>query len=1129
MSPVRVRLLLLTLLSLLFAGERRGGAGSSSPVRGVSATLAKLPIRFEANAGQHDPDVRYLARRGTATLALRDDGASLTLLDGGARPVVLGLHVDGGRSVEPQGEEPLATKTSYFVGSAPSKWRTGIPSYARVTYPSVLRGVDLVFHGENGALEYDFVVAPGAGVAPIALDVEGGGELSISDRGELRIATERGLVVMPPPLTYQRDGTGARHAIASSYRLVGPRKVGFEVSAYDRKLPLVIDPVIDYATYLGTAADDAVSAIAVDGLGATYVAGHTVPGGAADTFVAKLSPNGTQLEYTAFFGGSADDRATAIAVGGDGTAYVTGTTSSSDLPQVNAVNAFRGGQDGYVFRLTAAGDALAYSTYLSGSDEDTPTGVAIDASGIFVGGSTRSTDLGGPPGTAGGRGHRDAFVVKLTPAGNAVSWVTYLGGTGDENVRGFGLDATGRAYVAGVTSSGADFPQTATPLKASCQGSGRTDAFVARVAASGTAFDLATCLGGSSDDEATAIAVEPDGQLYVTGSTRSDDFPSVGSVSTHSGGSDAFVTKLDGSFITYSRLLGGEGDDVANAIAVDPAHTVWITGSTRSSTFPTVAAVQETLAGYTDAFVTRVNAAGSSLIFSSYYGGANEIDEGTAIAVGEGTVFVAGVTAASDLPVIGALQATSGGGQEGFVTQLGTPALLVSPAIVVLEATSTRQFTAVGGAGSGYVFALDANGSGATITSDGVYTAGVVVGTDVVRVTDAVGATASATVHVVAKDAPPAGSPLTISPPSANVPPRGQRGFLAGGGVAPYTFGFVSNASGASLGANGLYFAGANGGLVDTIRVTDSVGAFATATIAVGAKVAIAPEAASVPPNGRIAFSASGGGGSGYSWSLSTNGSAGTIDPVTGQYKAGSGSSTVDTVEVKDALGNTASVNVSVGGGLALSPAAAATTTRGTVKFSAAGGSGLYTWALRSAPSGGTIDATTGTYVAGNTGDTIDAVEATDSLGNRATVSVTVGPGLTITPSSGTVVSGTRLPFTAAGGSGEGYAFGFVTNASGAKLGSDGIYTAGTNAGTDLVRLTDSLGSSVEAKVVVVTGSVPANLPDAGVGSNGRGSGSDGLNLGGGGCATTGGEPRSPSGAAMLAVVALVLFRRRRR
>jgi hypothetical protein len=1199
MSAARLRVLLLALFSILFVG-RSPSSGEQAPNNkretSPALALARMPIRFEANAGQHPNEARFVARRGTAALVLGDEGATLSIhqrrapkvqrgvpgrtdVDMRSNRVVLGYKVAGGRTVKPVASEQLATKTNYFIGSDRSKWHTNIPTYAKVTYPNVLDGVDLVYHGENGSLEYDFVVAPGTSVETVAMNVEGAGNLTLTDSGELRIHTYAGDIVQPRPVVYQRDAKGAKHTVASSYRLVGREKVAFQVGDYDRARPLVIDPVIGFATYLGGTGYDDLTGVAIDAAGNTYVTGATYSVDfptvnaydatfnsynpcpsctpfSEDVFVAKLTSDGSALAYSTYIGGLNTDWPSGIAIDAGGDAYVTGWTTSFDYPLKSEFNTRACcEQDGFVSRLSADGSSLVYSSYLAGSGEDEPSAIAVDATGIYVAGSTTSADLTAPPveggggakpqGGASGKGDLDAFVVKLTPAGNAAIYVKYLGGLSDDYGTALAVDSGGSAFIAGYTWSN-DFP-AASSVKATCTDGNDpsyNDAFVAKLDDTGTNFTYVSCFGGTNNESAYGIAVDSTGSAYVTGDTWSDDFAGAGSIQPYGGNGDAFVTKLApaGSSVVYSTFIGGTDGDYGRAIALDSTNTAWVTGNTSSEDFPTVMPVQAAFGGGggeggpADAFVARVNAAGTALVFSTFYGGSTEADYGTAIAAKGSTIVVGGSSYSTDLPVLNAKQATNAGEQDGWVSKLTAPALLINPQTATVPVGDGLQFAAAGGAGFGYTFSLKTNASGGSISAQGAYLAGNVGGSvDIVEVTDAAGLTATATVQV-GQNTPT----LVLNPTSANVAPKGSRTFSAGGGVPPYSYSLASNASGALINGTGVYTAGTKGNVTDIVRVTDQAGSSVTAIVTVGAAITITPAKPTVPPNGSVNFNATGGSNTGYVWALTKNSSNGSIVAGTGKYTAGSGTNTFDTVQVTDSLGNKASVNVSVGGGLAVTPADPSTTTRGTIAFSAVGGSSAYTWALTSAPSGGTINAGSGEYVAGTTGNTVDVVKVTDTVGNSASVQVIVGPGLTISPTAAETLTGGKLTFGAAGGSGTGYTYALVSNQSGGGIGAaDGIYTAGTNAGVDVVRLTDSLGSTADATITVNQAPV-TQLPDGGTNIPDFDAGTiPGLNIGGGGvnedcsCRAVGSSSSLPGstrgGIAGLALALGFVVRRRRR
>jgi hypothetical protein len=581
-----------------------------------------------------------------------------------ARTVVRMQLLGGNPAPQVVGLEELPGKANYFIGNAPQQWRTHVPTYAKVKYAAVYPGVDLVYYGQSRQLEYDFVVAPGADPAVIALGFEGVDHVDVDAQGDLVLSTASGSLRFQKPVIYQ-EADGRRQAIAGSYVRKGLHQVGFHVAAYDPACPLVIDPVLSYATYLGGSGGDQGQGIAVDATGAVYVTGQTTSAdfptvhplqptlnGFGDAFVAKLTADGAALVYATYLGGSGDENfdGAGIAVDAAGHAYVTGQTTSADFPTVHPLQptSAGGAVDAFVAKLTADGAALVYATYLGGSGDDRGAGIAVDAAGAaYVTGSTCSADFptvhplqptfGSGVGCIGvGNPGGDAFVAKLTADGAALVYATYLGGSSDENGgsgddmgAGIAVDAAGHAYVTGATSS-PDFP-TAHPLQPTLNGIG--DAFVAKLRADGSALVYATYLGGSSGDAGAGIAVDASGAAYVTGSTFSPDFPTAHPVQLTLGGGanatggDAFVAKLtaDGAALVYVTYLGGSNGEEGIGIAVDATGAAYVTGRTNSPDFPTTPGAFQVIGGGiglrapSDAFIAKL----TTLAFAGTPGTAN--------------------------------------------------------------------------------------------------------------------------------------------------------------------------------------------------------------------------------------------------------------------------------------------------------------------------------------------------------------------------------------------------------------------------------------------------------------------------------------------------------------------------
>ncbi|PYV26998.1 MAG: hypothetical protein DMG27_05145, partial [Acidobacteria bacterium] len=676
------------------------------------AAYGKLPLSFEANSGQADDSVKFLSHgRGytvslTATeaalcfgapercgtrSAVKDNEAALHRTAQPAGTLVNMKLVGANRGPRVSGLDRLPGTANYFIGSNPRNWRTRVATYAKVRYKSVYPGIDLIYYGNQAQLEYDFVVAPGADPKTIRLSLEGGGALKLDARGDLVLGGKGEEIRFHRPRFYQERGS-RQQQVPGRYVLRGSHQVEFRLASYDARRPLRIDPVLSYSTYLGGNNFDQPNGIVVDSAGNAYVAGFTsssnfpAPSGAlqatyagsSDAFVSKLSPSGSSLVYSTYLGGSFTDQALAIALDSLGSAYIAGQTLSSDFPTTAGAfkTAYGGNGDAFLAKLSPDGSSLAYSTYLGGSGLDEARGIALDSSGnIYIAGQTFSTDF--PMLSAlqtANKGNQDAFVAEFSASGSLV-YSTYLGGSGNDLANGIAVDALGDAYVTGYTNS-ADFPVSNAP-QATCKSCPNIDdAFVAEIGANGSGIVYSTYLGGSGNDQGTGIAVDAQGNAYVTGFTLSSDFPAtVGAYQLSLlGSADAFVTKVsaNGSTLGYSTYLGKAKYSYGQAIAVLNGNA-YVTGVTAAnSNFPLINPTQPTRTGSPpDAFVTELNAAGSSLYFSTCLGGGN-FDEATAIAVDpQANVYIAGQTKSTNFPSMNPFQAVYGGADsDSFITKI---------------------------------------------------------------------------------------------------------------------------------------------------------------------------------------------------------------------------------------------------------------------------------------------------------------------------------------------------------------------------------------------------------------------------------------------------------------------------
>jgi hypothetical protein len=661
----------------------------------LSAAYGQLPLSFEANKGQTDPRVNFLSRGAGYSLFLTPTRAVIELHQSGGGNVVSMKIVGANPGSRPVGLDKQGGVTNYFIGNDPSKWHTDVPNYGEVSYQGVYRGVNLVYHGDQKQLEYDFVVARGADPRAIRLAFDGTQSKTIDAQGNLVLHTSGGDVVEHAPAAYQTIN-GVRHLVTSRFVIGRAGNVGFQVGRYDRSRQLLIDPVLSYSTYLGGRADDRGSAIAVDSSGSAYITGFTnstnfptkgpiqpSSAGGADVFVTKLNPTGTALVYSTYLGGSNGDIGNAIAVDSAGNAYVTGSTYSSNFPTTSPLQAhLNGGQDAFLLKLNPAGTALVYSTYLGGSGTDAAYGIAVGGSGnVYVTGTTGSTDFPVTPGAyqTTNSNTNDAFVAQVNAAGSSLVYATYLGGDYVAHGSGIAVDSSGNAYVTGWTGSS----NLATAGAYQTVYAGGNDAFVAKLNAAGSALVYATYLGGSGDDRGLGIAVDGSGNAYVTGYTDSTNFPVFNAFQSVSGGSgDAFVTVFNasGSALLYSTYLGGNGADNAGAdggaIALDAVGNIYVTGFTQSTNFPTLNAFQPSYGGGGgDAFVAKINptlSGTASLVYSSYLGGSRGNEEGYGIAVdSSGNAYVAGQTSSNDFPTTrNAFQTRFGGTSDAFVTKI---------------------------------------------------------------------------------------------------------------------------------------------------------------------------------------------------------------------------------------------------------------------------------------------------------------------------------------------------------------------------------------------------------------------------------------------------------------------------
>lgn len=1215
-----LRPLLLGVASLLLLGapprapDRDGVAKRPA----LPASLSRPPMRFEADGAG-----RFVGHARGAAIALETTGARLAVRGKDESTTLLSMRVANGRAVAPVASDLLPTKVNRLIGDDKTKWKQNVSTYGKVTYPSVLDGVDLVFHGEDGQLEYDFVVAPGKDPSEVAMDIEGGDALSLTEGGDLSISTGQGVLLQKRPRVFQRDAAGRETEVEAAYRITGDRRVAFHVADYDRTQPLVIDPVLGYATFLGGENADVATGLVTFGSD-TFVVGHTLAfstfdsgqfvnaGGAAavlheirgvgspptvvtdgqDAWVAKLDDAG-RVVYLTFFGGTRNDSGSAIAVDETGRIYVTGQTASFDLKTTE--NAYQPdlhfspdaplNRDAYLMTLNGDGSDVTYSTYLDvGSSEvmdavcptgglgptceihysDDATSIAVSGGQVYIAGITERgafhTVLPAAWPTAEDPAARGVYVTSLTAPTNPLvqgerTARHLFGGGGLQAATGLTVTG-GLVYVGGQICNAATMRDAPSGFQPNLHGG--CDGFVAALPPSLAGVTWLSLLGGTGTDRVTGLASLPNGHVWVSGTigapdpfaTCPADCVQPPSVNASLGGSDGFVAHLDASrALVWLRLLGGALDDDARALAVDPLGHTYVTGYTRSTDFPTTVPMALSDAEG-DAFVSEVAADGGSLLVSAYFGSSESADFGQGIALSSAGVHLCGSTVLLPAPAAGApapsplfppLNATqparAGGAfdYDAFIAKIASSPLVLTPATSTVVPGTEIGFVATGGVGFGYRFEVVTSGSGAPTIDPGTghYTAGVDLGDDLVRVTDPFGNVASATVAVVSAQA----AELLLSPTVTSTPPRGAIAFRASGGTLPYAFELISNASNGTISGTGQYHAGSRGDVTDRVRVTDGAGHSKTATITVTSPITVTPGAATLAQGAKLRLSAAGGKGGPYTWTADNGGSISTDGELTGPA-----ANVVVKVTATDALGNTGTATVAIGTAIAITPIDPETFPRGSVQFSAVGGSGGYQFAVVTAPpAGASIDPANGLFSAGPSGGVTETVDVKDSANRHATTTVRVGPSLTLAPEAATLAGNSQLQLRAAGGSGVGYGFFIESSQSGASIdNATGLFTAGPNAGEDVVRLADSAGNEARARLTVTAapseGGGGGKGDGGGTGGGGQGSGTNTVSVGSGsgsddGCSTVtvGNAPPSSSALAGLGLGLLLATRRRRR
>jgi hypothetical protein len=712
------------ILVLTIAGAVAHVEADSMPPD-ARALFGQISLSFEPNVGQEDGAVKFLSRTPSYTMFMKQDEVVLALrphspstaasqVPSSSSRTIHIKFVDANQAVEIKGLEELSGTVNYFVGNDESKWKTDISTYRKVNYNGIYSGIDLVFYGTNHKLEYDFVVKPGADPREIRLALDGVDSVNIDKNGALILSSGADAIVFKIPLIYQASKYGNKQ-IAGSYlpehsavQGQGKTTVSFKLGAYDRSKPLIIDPVLDYSTYLGGIDGDWASGVAVNSAGEAYVVGTTsspdfptTPGSVQpnpsgcnpgtycrDVFITKFNASGTALMYSTYLGGSNDDYGTAIAVDSSGNAYVTGDTQSTDFP--TTAGAFQrscGGtcfyNDAFVAKLNANGSVLAYSTYLGGSNEDDGTGISVLNGNAYVSGFSASVDFPVTPGAFQTQlqGQGDSFVVELNANGTVLNYGTFIGeGTGP----GIAVDSTGNSYLAGATSS-ANFPFTSSAFHTAFFSGPIDNTYITKLNSTGSALFYSALLGGAS---ITSITIDGAGAAYFAGPAGPFYPISAGAVDPPCG-NGTLVAKLspDGSVLNSSALVCS-GSFGQASITKDQVGNIFVFGDTDSTTMPTtVGAFQTSINNgccFSAAFLAKLAPDFSALGYSTYFGGSSGATAGGSATDTAGNLYGVGSTSSSDFPVHDAFQATYGGGGDAFVSKFSIPknAVSIYPAVL---------------------------------------------------------------------------------------------------------------------------------------------------------------------------------------------------------------------------------------------------------------------------------------------------------------------------------------------------------------------------------------------------------------------------------------------------------------
>jgi hypothetical protein len=672
----------------------------SARVSMLTVAFVSVPIAAHARATESYPALFYelpgdgrgpafAGKRGS--LRFEFQRAAYSIYSGRGRFTVQFVNASDAARLEGGGE---MGRLSRLMGRNTSDHA---PIFQYVACRGIYDGVDVVFRSsERSPLESEFYLAPGVNPGIIVLRYDRASELL--EDGSLRLTSGNWTVIESPPVAYQNIG-GRNKFITASFERRQDGSIGFRVGTHDPHYGIIIDPNVTVSTMVGGALAEAITSIAVGADGSVYAAGWTESAdfpvtaalqpalrSATDAFIIKFDPSMRTVVYATYLGGQGSDSANSIAVDSSGNVYVTGYTSSTDFPTRNALQSgLRGRRNAFVAKLDASGTNLVYSTYLGGSARDEANGIQVDGSGCaYIAGFTTSADF--PTASAYQtrlQGASDAFIAKLAADGRSLVYSTYFGGANDDQALAIAV-RNGEAYIAGFTTS-SNFPVTSGA--AQMTNPGGQLGVVVKLTASGT-LSYATYVGGAANwgtQSLSAIAVDGAGQAIVTGTSASPSYPVIAAYQNAlKGFSNAVITKINaaGTAFVASTYFGGSNQDSATGVAVDAAGNVCITGNTIATNFPVVNAVRSTPAGLYDIFAACFDSTLSKLWFSTLWGGSGS-DSAGGVAIANGDIVIGGRTMSYDFPLQSPVQPVPSGQNDSVIVRFSVGDVRPQPPVTI--------------------------------------------------------------------------------------------------------------------------------------------------------------------------------------------------------------------------------------------------------------------------------------------------------------------------------------------------------------------------------------------------------------------------------------------------------------